>query len=178
MAGPGHLLAVPPCCPLRLESVSEPHKAARTRLATTLALSWVTPVLTHSCTVILRAHLSFLVKDAQLCPSLCNPMDSSPWNSPGQNTGVGSLPILQGIFPTQGSNPGLLHRRQIISQLSHQGIPVFSNHALNSVRDGWSFPAAGGCRLRENLAPPRPSGLSSEWTSGWLRWAHLLPVLG
>ena len=31
----------------------------------------------------------------------------SPWNSPGQNTGVGSLSLLQGIFPTQGSNPGL-----------------------------------------------------------------------
>ena len=33
----------------------------------------------------------------------------SPWNSPGQNTGVGSLSLLQGIFPTQGSNPGLPH---------------------------------------------------------------------
>ena len=33
----------------------------------------------------------------------------SPWNPPGQNTGVGSLSFLQGIFPTQGSNPGLLH---------------------------------------------------------------------
>ena len=33
----------------------------------------------------------------------------SPWNSPGQNTGVGNLSLLQGIFPTQGSNPGLLH---------------------------------------------------------------------
>ena len=31
----------------------------------------------------------------------------SPWNSPGQNTGVGSLSLLQGVFPTQGSNPGL-----------------------------------------------------------------------
>ena len=37
----------------------------------------------------------------------------SPWNSPDQNTGVGSLSLLQGIFPTQGSNPGLLHCRQI-----------------------------------------------------------------
>ena len=35
------------------------------------------------------------------------------WNSPGQNTGVGSHSLLQGIFPTQGSNPGLLHYRQI-----------------------------------------------------------------
>ena len=45
----------------------------------------------------------------------------SLWNSPGQNTGVGSLSLLQGIFPTQGSNPGLLHRRWILYQLSHQG---------------------------------------------------------
>ena len=36
----------------------------------------------------------------------------SPWNSPGQNTGVGSLYLFQGIFPTQGSNPGLPHCRQ------------------------------------------------------------------
>ena len=35
-------------------------------------------------------------------------MDYNPWNSPGQNTGVGSLSLLQGIFLTQGSNPGLL----------------------------------------------------------------------
>ena len=45
----------------------------------------------------------------------------SPRNSPGQNTGVGSLSLLQGIFPTQGSNPGLLHCRQILYQLSHKG---------------------------------------------------------
>ena len=44
-----------------------------------------------------------------------------PWNSPGQNTGVRSLSLLQGIFPTQGSNPGLPHCRQILYQLSHQG---------------------------------------------------------
>ena len=44
----------------------------------------------------------------------------SPWNSPGQNTGVGSHSLLQGIFPTQGSNPGLLHCWQIPYQLSHQ----------------------------------------------------------
>ena len=47
----------------------------------------------------------------------------SPWNSPDQNTGVGSLSLLQGIFPTQGSNPGLPHCRRILYQLSHQGSP-------------------------------------------------------
>ena len=45
----------------------------------------------------------------------------SPWNSPGQNTGVGSLSLLQGIVPTQGSNPGLPHCRQILYQLGHKG---------------------------------------------------------
>ena len=42
---------------------------------------------------------------------------------PGQNTGVGSLSFLQGIFPTQGLNPGLPHCRQILYQLSHKGSP-------------------------------------------------------
>ena len=46
----------------------------------------------------------------------------SPWNSPGQNTGVGSLSLLQ-TFPTQRSNPGLPHCRQILYQLSHKGSP-------------------------------------------------------
>ena len=44
----------------------------------------------------------------------------SPWNSLGQKTGVGSPSLLHGIFPTQGSNPGLPHCRQILYQLSHK----------------------------------------------------------
>ena len=53
---------------------------------------------------------------------------ATPWTMqsiefPGQNTGVGSLSLLQGIFPIQGSNPGLLHYRQILYQLSHQESP-------------------------------------------------------
>ena len=47
----------------------------------------------------------------------------SPWNSPGQNIGVGSLSILQIVFPIQGSHPGLPHCRCILYQLSHQGSP-------------------------------------------------------
>ena len=47
----------------------------------------------------------------------------SLWNSPGQNTGVGSLSLLQRIFPTQGSNPGLPHCRWILYQLGYQGKP-------------------------------------------------------
>ena len=45
------------------------------------------------------------------------------WNSPGKNTGVGCHSLLQGIFPTQGSNLGLLHRRRILYCLSHQEDP-------------------------------------------------------
>ena len=46
-----------------------------------------------------------------------------PWNCPGQNTGEGSLSLLQRLFPTQGLNPGLPHCRQILYQLSHKGSP-------------------------------------------------------
>ena len=46
-----------------------------------------------------------------------------PWNSLGQNTGVGSCSLLREIFPTQGSNPDLPHCRQILYKLSHQGSP-------------------------------------------------------
>ena len=49
----------------------------------------------------------------------------SSWNSPGENTRVGSLSLLQGIFPSQGSNPSLPHCRQILYQLSHKGSPFF-----------------------------------------------------
>ena len=44
-----------------------------------------------------------------------------PWDFPGKDTGVGGHFLLQGIFPTQGSNPGLLHYRQILYQLSYKG---------------------------------------------------------
>ena len=47
-----------------------------------------------------------------------------PWNSPGKNTGVGCLSLLKGIFPTQGLNQALLHCRQILYHLSHQGEPI------------------------------------------------------
>ena len=49
------------------------------------------------------------------CQAVC------PWDFPGKNTGVSCRALLQGIFPTQGSNPGLLHCRQILYHLNHQG---------------------------------------------------------
>ena len=69
------------------------------------------------------------MKVTQSCRTLCDPVDCSPWNSPGQNTGVSSISLLQGIFPTQGSNPGLSHCRRILYQPSHQGSPRESGSA-------------------------------------------------
>ena len=58
----------------------------------------------------------------------------SPWNSPGQNTGGGRFSLLQGIFPTQGSNQGLPHCRWIHYQLSHKGSPSKSVQFFLSVK--------------------------------------------
>ena len=66
--------------------------------------------------------VSLKVKVAQLCLTLCDPMDCA-WNSPGQNTGVGSPSLFQEIFPTQWLNPGLPNCRWILYQLSHKGRP-------------------------------------------------------
>ena len=62
----------------------------------------------------------------QSCPTLgytmgCNLPGSSPWDSPGKNTGVGCHALLQGGFLTQGVNLGLPHCRLILYHLSHQG---------------------------------------------------------
>ena len=63
---------------------------------------------------------------AQPCLTLCDPM-GCPWNSPGQNTGVGNHFLLQEICPTQGSNPGLLYCGQILYCLNHpEGVLVHS----------------------------------------------------
>ena len=85
---------------------------------------------------------------AQSCPTPCDPMDCSPpgssvhGDSPGKNTGVGCHALLQGIFLTQGSNPGLPHCRCVLYHLSHQGNPneriiIFLSHKnTNFLRAG------------------------------------------
>ena len=66
---------------------------------------------------------------AHSCPSLCDPMDCSlagssiHGDSPGKNTGAGCCVLLWAIFPTQGSNPGIPHCRQVLYHLRHQGSP-------------------------------------------------------
>ena len=64
----------------------------------------------------------------------------SLWNSLGQNTGVGSLSLSQGIFPTSGSNPGLPHCRQILYQLSHRGSPRILEWVAYPFSMGSSWP--------------------------------------
>ena len=61
-------------------------------------------------------------------------------NSLGQNTGVGSLSLLQGIFPNQGSNPGLPYWRQILYQLNHQGSPRILDQVAYPFSRGSSWP--------------------------------------
>ena len=75
--------------------------------------------------------LIHLVTSVQSCPTLCDSMDYSPPGSsvhgdaPGKNTEVDYHALLQGIFPTQGSNPGLPHCMWILYQLSYQGCYSF-----------------------------------------------------
>ena len=94
----------------------------------------------------------------------------SPWNSPGQNTGVGSLSLLQGIFPTQGSNPDLPHCRRILYQLSHQGSPRILEWVASPFSRGSSQP-------RDQT---QVSCIASEFFTNWaIREAHYTadPVL-
>ena len=77
------------------------------------------------CSSISPILIAVLCLVAQSCLTLCDPMDYSlpgssvHGDSPGKITGVGGHALLQGIFPTQGLNTGLLHCRQILYHLSH-----------------------------------------------------------
>ena len=85
-----------------------------------------------------------------------------PWNSPGQKTEVGSRSLLQGIFPTQGSNPGLLHCRRILYQLSHQDNPLLLSGAHKLSRTKIS-----------GLTTIHSERQRKEWCSGPLPRSHL-----
>ena len=86
------------------------------------------------------------VKVAQLCPTLCDPMNCMAWNSPGQNTGVGSLLLLQGIFPIQQSNPtSRFAGRFFISWATREAQDVHTNILISacvSISKQWE-----GCRM-------------------------------
>ena len=79
------------------------------------------------------------MKFPQWCPILWDSMDY-PWNPLDQNTGVGSLSLLQGTFPAQGLKPGLSHCRQILYQLSHKGKPRILEWVAYAFFRGSSWP--------------------------------------
>ena len=106
----------------------------------------------------------------------------SPWNSPGQNTGVGSLSLLQGIFPTQGSNPDLPHCRQF-----------FTSWATREAQEYWSgqpIPSPVDLPYR-GIEPGSPTLLvdslptelyysaikRNAFESVLMRWMNLEPIL-
>ena len=87
----------------------------------------------------------------------------SPWNSPGQNTGMGSLSLLQGIFPIQGSNPGLLHYRRILYPPNHKG----SSRILEWV----AYPFSSGSSWLRNW-----TGVSCTAARFFTNWAMREPL--
>ena len=98
----------------------------------------------------------------------CSPQGSSVHgDSPGKNTEVGCHFLLQGIFPTQGLNPGLPHCRQMLYCLSHQGSPKI----LVSV--GYPF-------SRGSSQPRNPTGVSCIAGGSFTSWAdqRIRTVLG
>ena len=90
----------------------------------------------------------------------------SPWNSPGQNTGVDSLSRLQGIFSTQGLNPGLPHCKRILYHLSHQGSPRILKWVASLFSSGSSPPRN---RTRFSCIA---SGFFTSWATREA-WHHL-----
>ena len=88
-------------------------------------LDWYQPLSTKLSLHFCRKLIVYMWSESHsvMSDSLQSPGLYSPWNSPGQNTGMGSLSLLQGIFPTQRLNPGLPHYRQILYHLSHKRSP-------------------------------------------------------
>ena len=107
------------------------------------------------------------VKVTQWCPILCNPMDYSLWNSLGQNTGVGSLSLLQAIFPTQGSNPGLPHCEWIFYQLSYKGSP--------RILEWVAYPFFRGSSQPRNWT--RVSCIAGGFFTNWVIRGKILAIL-
>ena len=91
-------------------------------------ITHLSPVHTHTHTPLIDLFGLCLVTQSYL--AVCDPMDCSPpgcsvhGDSPGKNTGVGCHTLLQVIFSTQGSNPGLLHWTQVLYRTSQQALSV------------------------------------------------------
>ena len=74
------------------------------------------------------------------------------------NTGVGSLSLLQGIFPTQGLNPGLLHCRWTLYQLSHKGGPFYGKVKVKVVQSYSTLCDQRSLALQADSLPAEPQG--------------------
>ena len=101
----------------------------------------------------------------------------SPWNSPGQNTGVGSRSLLQGTFPTQGSNPGLPHCRQILYQLNHKGSPRILEwiaYPFSRASSQHRNQTLGSPALQANSSPTELSGGKVYYTVHGILQARIL----
>ena len=90
-----------------------------------------------------------VVSDSLRPHGLYSPWNSLGQNSLGQNTGVGSLSLLQEIFPTQGSNSGLPHCRWILYQLSHKGSPRILAWVAYAFSSGSSRPGNQTERIQQ-----------------------------
>ena len=88
------------------------------------------------------------------------------WSSSGKNTGVGSHSLFQGIFPTQRLNPGLLHCRQILYWLNHQGSPCSCQYHIVLVTISLQY-----CLKSGSLIPPAPLEVTEETKTGDTLWS-------
>ena len=105
---------------------------------------------------------SIALKKSKSCSVVSDSLQAyglySPWNSPGQNVGVDSRSLFQGIFPTQGSNPGLPHFRQFLYQLSHQG-SLYSFRSKLSSTEFPCIPWPDTCIASPTINIPHLSGV-------------------
>ena len=112
--------------------------------------------------MIFRCMCMYVCLVTQSCQILCDSTDCSPpgcsWNSPGKNTAVGCHFLLQGIFPIQGSNSGLLHCRQILYHWSHQISPYNKHNKCLFNQNGGDSP---GDPMVKNLLAMQRTWLGS-----------------
>ena len=97
-------------------------------------------MITQNCEWMKCHWVVYLNESCSVVSDSLWPHGLSPWNSPGQNTGVGSLSLLQGIFTTQGSSPGLPHCRRSLYQLSYKGSPRILEWIVFPFSSGSSWP--------------------------------------
>ena len=104
------------------------------------------------------------VKVAQSCPTLCNPMDYTVHGIlQARILEWVAIPFSRGIFPTQGMNPGLLHCRQILYQLSHEGSP--------RIQEWVGYPFSRGSSQPRSWT--RVSSIAGGFLTNWvIREAH------